>query len=55
MSLPKARLKATPLTSPERAVLLAYSKMWLSDELLVSDFPKTLGSARRSRAIFQRS
>ncbi|TXI87704.1 MAG: NAD-glutamate dehydrogenase, partial [Cupriavidus sp.] len=27
------------LTSPERAVLLAYSKMWLYDELLVSDLP----------------
>ncbi|WP_066738511.1 NAD-glutamate dehydrogenase [Cupriavidus sp. D384] len=28
------------LTSPERAVLLAYSKMWLYDELLVSDLPE---------------
>jgi len=28
------------LTSPERAVLLAYSKMWLSDELLDSDLPE---------------
>nr|MCU0950835.1 NAD-glutamate dehydrogenase [Burkholderiaceae bacterium] len=27
------------LTSPERAVLLAYSKMWLFDELLASDLP----------------
>ena len=27
------------LTSPERAVLLAYSKMWLYDELLASDLP----------------
>jgi hypothetical protein len=28
------------LTSPERAVLLAYSKMWLYDELLASDMPE---------------
>jgi glutamate dehydrogenase len=28
------------LTSPERAVLLAYSKMWLYDELLGSDLPE---------------
>lgn len=28
------------LTSPERAVLLAYSKMWLYDELLGSDVPE---------------
>ncbi|MGO4302514.1 NAD-glutamate dehydrogenase [Cupriavidus sp. RAF12] len=28
------------LTSPERAVLLAYSKMWLYDELLASDVPE---------------
>ncbi len=28
------------LTSPERAVLLAYSKMWLYDELLESDLPE---------------
>jgi glutamate dehydrogenase len=28
------------LTTPERAVLLAYSKMWLSDELLASDLPE---------------
>jgi glutamate dehydrogenase len=28
------------LTSPERAVLLAYSKMWLYDELLDSDLPE---------------
>ncbi len=28
------------LTSPERAVLLAYSKMWLFDELLASDLPE---------------
>ncbi len=28
------------LTSPEMAVLLAYSKMWLSDELIASDLPE---------------
>lgn len=28
------------LTSPERAVLLAYSKMWLYDELLASSLPE---------------
>ena len=28
------------LTSPERAVLLAYGKMWLYDELLASDVPE---------------
>jgi len=28
------------LTSPERAVLLAYSKMWLYDQLLLSDLPE---------------
>ena len=34
------RSKGIPLTSPERAVLLAYSKMWLFDELLESDLPE---------------
>ena len=28
------------LTAPESAVLLAYSKMWLSDEMLASDLPE---------------
>ncbi|MEL4178831.1 NAD-glutamate dehydrogenase [Roseateles sp. PN1] len=28
------------LTTPELAVLLAYSKMWLSDELMASDLPE---------------
>ena len=28
------------LTTPEQAVLLAYSKMWLSDELVASDLPE---------------
>ena len=33
-------VKGLGLTSPERAVLLAYSKMWLSDELVASDLPE---------------
>ena len=35
------------LTTPERAVLLAYSKMWLFDEILASDLPEDpwIGSA----------
>jgi glutamate dehydrogenase len=35
------------LTTPEQAVLLAYSKMWLSDELVESDLPEDawIGSA----------
>jgi glutamate dehydrogenase len=32
--------KGLGLTSPERAVLLAYSKMWLSDVLVASDLPE---------------
>ena len=34
------RSKGIPLTSPERAVLLAYSKMYLFDALLASDLPE---------------
>jgi len=34
------RAKKTGLAGPERAVLLAYSKMWLSDEFLDSDLPE---------------
>ena len=34
------RSKGIALTSPERAVLLAYSKMWLFDELLASNLPE---------------
>ncbi len=33
------RAKGQGLTSPERAVLLAYSKIWLYDELLASKLP----------------
>ncbi|HSV36026.1 MAG TPA: NAD-glutamate dehydrogenase [Ramlibacter sp.] len=38
IGLRKAR--ALGLTTPEQAVLLAYSKMWLSDELVASDLPE---------------
>ncbi|WP_354684865.1 NAD-glutamate dehydrogenase [Cupriavidus necator] len=34
------KLAGEGMTSPERAVLLAYSKMWLYDELLASDVPE---------------
>jgi len=34
------RLKGLGLTSPEQAVLLAYSKMWLNDELMASELPE---------------
>lgn len=34
------------LTSPEQAVLLAYSKMWLNDELIASDLPEDAWVAR---------
>ena len=33
------KARGVSLTSPERAVLLAYSKMWLSDELLAAELP----------------
>jgi glutamate dehydrogenase len=34
------KLKGLGLTSPEQAVLLAYSKMWLNDELMASELPE---------------
>jgi glutamate dehydrogenase len=34
------KAKGLGLTSPEQAVLLAYSKMWLNDELIASDLPE---------------
>ncbi|MBI3423271.1 MAG: NAD-glutamate dehydrogenase [Acidobacteria bacterium] len=37
--LAERRAKQLGLTSPERAVLLAYSKIWLFDELLASPLP----------------
>ncbi|MBI2768678.1 MAG: NAD-glutamate dehydrogenase [Burkholderiales bacterium] len=39
-AMAERKAKALGLTSPERAVLLAYSKMWLSDELMGSDLPE---------------
>jgi len=38
-ALDARRAASTGLTSPERAVLMAYSKMWLYDLLLASDLP----------------
>jgi glutamate dehydrogenase len=38
--LAERKAKGAGLTSPERAVLLAYSKMWLNDELIASDLPE---------------
>jgi glutamate dehydrogenase len=34
------KVKGLGLTTPEQAVLLAYSKMWLYDELISSDLPE---------------
>jgi glutamate dehydrogenase len=34
------RARGLGLTCPERAVLLAYSKIWLNDELIASDLPE---------------
>ncbi|MDP1900743.1 MAG: NAD-glutamate dehydrogenase [Rubrivivax sp.] len=41
------RARGIALTHPERAVLLAYSKMWLFEEILASDLPEDpwVGSA----------
>ena len=38
-AIAERRAKAGGLTAPERAVLLAYSKIWLYDELLASALP----------------
>jgi len=38
-TIAERRAAGFALTGPERAVLLAYSKMWLFDELLASDLP----------------
>ncbi|MFN7571515.1 MAG: NAD-glutamate dehydrogenase [Betaproteobacteria bacterium] len=38
--LAERKARGMALTSPERAVLLAYSKMWLYEELLASDLPE---------------
>ena len=39
-TIAERRAAGRALTGPERAVLLAYSKMWLFDELLASDLPE---------------
>jgi glutamate dehydrogenase len=39
-TLDERREQAIGLTAPEGAVLLAYSKLWLFDELLASDLPE---------------
>jgi glutamate dehydrogenase len=41
------KARGVGLTNPERAVLLAYSKMWMFEELLASDLPEDpwIGSA----------
>jgi len=38
--LAERKAKNLGLTTPEQAVLLAYCKMWLSDELVASDLPE---------------
>jgi len=45
--LAERKARGLGLTTPELAVLLAYSKMWLSDELVASDLPEDpwIGSA----------
>ncbi len=48
--LAERRAQGQGLTSPERAVLLAYSKIWLYDELLPRRCPTTPGLRRRWRA-----
>ena len=39
-TLAERKARGLGLTSPEQAVLLAYSKMWLNDELIASDLPE---------------
>jgi glutamate dehydrogenase len=38
--LAQRKARGLGLTTPEQAVLLAYSKMWLSDELVASELPE---------------
>jgi glutamate dehydrogenase len=38
--LAERKTRGVGLTTPEQAVLMAYSKMWLSDELVASDLPE---------------
>ncbi|MBE7367463.1 NAD-glutamate dehydrogenase [Ramlibacter pallidus] len=39
-ALAERKARGIGLTRPEQAVLLAYSKMWLNDELVASDLPE---------------
>jgi glutamate dehydrogenase len=39
-AITERKARGLGLTSPEQAVLLAYSKMWLNDELIASDLPE---------------
>ncbi|HZN45994.1 MAG TPA: NAD-glutamate dehydrogenase [Ramlibacter sp.] len=39
-AMAERKARGMALTSPEQAVLLAYSKMWLNDELIASDLPE---------------
>jgi glutamate dehydrogenase len=39
-TIAERKARGLGLTTPERAVLLAYSKMWLSEELVASDLPE---------------
>lgn len=39
-ALAERKARGLGLTRPEQAVLLAYSKMWLNDELIASDLPE---------------
>ena len=47
------RTRGEGLSSPERAVLLAYAKMWLFDELVASSCPTIRGWRARSRGTFR--
>ncbi len=44
--LAERKAKGLGLTTPEQAVLLAYSKMWLNDELIASELPEDAWVAR---------
>ncbi len=51
-TLAARRARGLGLTTPERAVLLAYSKMWLRGELMDSDLPEDPGVERELLAYF---
>ena len=46
------KARGVGLTGPEMAVLLAYSKMWLSDELMASDLPEDPWTAKALERYF---